>query len=761
MSSGAQRPPAPLFNAACCAVVGIFLADQAGSWLELGLGLGAAAATYALCAPGRLPWLAVLLLGAGTLHHWRREYSPSRKLARHLHPSEPRVAVVTGTVVGTPKATLEAAAALRSHFLFQIESADVAELSIVGAAVLVHSKGEGPQNGERLRLRAGLRRIPPARNPGQPDWAALSQRQGLWAEAFVSSPGDILVLSGPPAWQPAQWAARCRAWISDALSRGIENQPLEHSLITSMVLGVKNPGLREVEVWFRDTGTLHLFAVSGLNLTMLAWLLSTILQLTVANHGISAAVALPFLMFYAAVTGLGPSCVRAFVATVLFLGSTWADRPAVAYNSLAAAALAQLLADTDNLFSGGFQLSFFLVLALLWISGPLGRRLCVVFQPDPLLPRKIWSFRQRCWVRLGGSLSAAAAASVVAFVAGLPWGMLVFHSVSPIGVVVNLLVIPLAFGILSLGLAGVACAPAATLVACINQLNALLASVLLDVVRIGSGVPGGHWAAANPFLKKPDFTVLDVGNGGAVVLDIAGKPWLLDCGSEPQFETLLLPALRHYGVDRLEGLVLSHGDVGHIGGALQTQRLFQPRRIVDSALKDRSTTRKRVAATLLASGTPPNPAAAGDWLQTNPDASLEVLYPPRGHTASLADDKCLVVRFHTPQWSLLYTADSGYPTERWLLEHCPEKLRSDVWVRGRHVREITGTDEFVEAVNPALIVVSGAPGGRGPGTVRYWAERWRARGREVWLQQDTGAVEGWVGRERRIRGILNRQAVEW
>lgn len=528
-----------------------------------------------------------------------------------------------------------------------------------------------------------------------------------------------------------------------------------------MVLGVKNPGLREAEGWFRDTGTLHLFAVSGLNLTMLMWLLSHGLRFTAADQRVTAALALPFLIFYAIVTGLGPSCLRALVGTVLFLGAAWADRPAVAYNSLAAAALAQLVADTDNVFAGGFQLSFFLVLNLLWIAGPLGRWLGVVFQPDPLLPRKIWSFRQRCWVRLGGSLSAAAAASVVAFVAGLPWGMMVFHSVSLVGVVVNLLVIPLAFGILSLGLGGVLCAPVATLAVCINQLNALLASVLLDVVRIGSGVPGGHWAAANPFLKKPDFTVLDAGHGGAVVLDVAGKPWLLDCGGGPQFETLLLPALRYYGVDRLEGLVLSHGDVAHIGGALQTQRVFQPRRIFDSALKDRSPTRKRLAATLLTSGTPPDQASAGDWLQTNPGGSIEILYPPRGHTASLADDKCLVVRYHTSQWSLLYTADSGYPTERWLLEHCPEKLRSDVWVRGSHVREITGTDGFVEAVNPVLIVVSGAPGGRGPGTVRSWAERWRTRGKKVWLQQDTGAVEGWIGRERRIRGFLDRQTVEW
>jgi beta-lactamase superfamily II metal-dependent hydrolase len=144
--------------------------------------------------------------------------------------------------------------------------------------------------------------------------------------------------------------------------------------------------------------------------------------------------------------------------------------------------------------------------------------------------------------------------------------VLVFHSVSPVGILVNLLVIPLAFGILSLGLCGVLCAPVVPLSAGINRLNALLAGILLKVVRVGAELPGGHWAAANPFLKQPDFVLLDTGNGAALLLDLPGKPWLFDCGSEAQFETLLLPALRNYGLDRLEGLALSHGDAAHIGG---------------------------------------------------------------------------------------------------------------------------------------------------------------------------------------------------
>ncbi len=761
MSSGVQRLPAPLFNAACCAAVGIALADSAGSFAQLALALLPAALAYAWAAPGRLSWLALLLLGAGTAHHWQREHSPSRKLARCLSSHESRTASLTGRVLDHPKPAEGPVRAPRTRFLLRLETADPEGLSLPGARILVHAKGEGPRCGERLQLRVALRRIPPARNPGQTDRAELWGRRGTWVEAFVAGPGDMARICGPPAWQPVSRVAAWRSWISDSLSRGIEGKPLEHSLISSMVLGVRDAGLKDAEDWFRQTGTLHLFAVSGLNLTMLAWLLATGLRMAAVDERVTALLSLPVLAFYGLVTGLGPSCLRALVGTVLFLCSAWMGGPSVALNSLGAAALVLLAADTDTLFHGGFQLSFCLVFALLWVATPLGRRMAALFEPDPFLPRKMWSAWQRFRVGVGGSVASAVAATLVSFVGGLPWAVLVFHSVSPVGILVNLLVIPLAFGILSLGLCGVLSAPVVPLSAGINRLNALLAGVLLDVVRIGSQLPGGHWAAANPFLKKPDFVVLDAGNGAALLLDLSGEPWLFDCGSEAQFETLLLPALRHYGLDRLEGLVLSHGDAAHIGGAFMTHQSFRPRQFVDSAAKDRSPIRRRLGTMPLSGGGSLRAVAAGDRLQSGALPTVEVLFPPRGHSASLADDKCLAVRFRSSGWSLLYTADSGYPTERWLLEHCPDMLAADIWVRGSHIREVTGTEAFVQAVNPRLIIVAGAPDSRDARELGRWAGEWRARGRQVWLQQDAGAVEGWMGKTQEVRGYLNRQKLGW
>ena len=761
MSSGSQRPPAPLFTAACCAVAGILLADQTASLSELSLVLLPAALAYALVAHGRMSWLALLLLGAGTAHHWQRERSPSRELFRRLAPGETRSALLSGTVLDVPEPGGKPGTQPRWQFRFRVQTADPGTFALPGAGLLVRVSGAPPRCGEQVRLRVALRRIPAARNPGQPDMAGLWQRRGFWVEAFVSHPQDLERLSGPGFWQPLEWAARSRAWISDALARGLENQPLEHALIASMVLGVRGPGLREAEAWFRETGTLHLFAVSGLNLSMLAWLLGAGCRIAGAGQRLTAFLTLPLLAFYAAAVGLGPSCLRALVGVLLLLGCVWVERPSVAYNNLGAAALLLVFADTNNVFHGGFQLSFCLVLALLWIATPLGRGMARFAEPDPLLPRKLWTLPQRWRVRLCVSLCAALAASLVAFAGGLPWSYLVFHLVTPVGIALNLLVLPLAFGILSLGLLSILSTPLGPVAPWLNGANAVLAGLLLDTVRLGNSLPGGHWAAASPFLERPDFVVFDAGEGAALLLDVQGKPWLFDCASAAQFESLLLPGLRFYGLSRLEGLLLSHGDAAHIGGALATQRAFLPRQLVVPLAKDRSRTRNELTAKLEALGHAPRPVGAGDTLQQPPAPTVEILYPPAGSRASLADDKGLVVRFSTGRWSLLYTADAGFPTERWLLQHSPDRLQADVWVRGSHGRELTGTEAFVRAVNPALIVVAGTPFGRDAGAVRHWAEQCRAGGRTVWLQQETGAVEGWSGRDRRVRAFLTRSELRW
>jgi beta-lactamase superfamily II metal-dependent hydrolase len=276
-----------------------------------------------------------------------------------------------------------------------------------------------------------------------------------------------------------------------------------------------------------------------------------------------------------------------------------------------------------------------------------------------------------------------------------------------------------------------------------------------------SALPGGHWQVGFPWRRTPSLVVFDVGEGGAVLVREGHCHWLLDCGSVAQAGQIILPALGLYGVHTLDGLLHSHADTAHVAGAQAVFETLAPTLIVKAAGKDRSPQAKRTQQGLLNSGANLSIVHAGMFLPSSPTVNCEVLYPPPGHTASVADDNCLVVRWSTPFWSILYTADAGFPSERWLLEQKKAQLRADIWIRGSHGRELTGTDEFVRAVNPKVVIVANSLFQRNAEALQTWALQWRQQGITVWLQKDVGAVEAWPGKINRVRSFLTGEEFLW
>src|SRR5438132_9126283 len=101
----------------------------------------------------------------------------------------------------------------------------------------------------------------------------------------------------------------------------------------------------------------------------------------------AAALIIPLLLFYAAVTGLHVSSMRAAVMSSILLGGFFFDRRGFVLNSLAAAAVLLLCWDTNELFSTGFQLSFAVVGAIVLLADPVCRSLEGWRVADPFLPR--------------------------------------------------------------------------------------------------------------------------------------------------------------------------------------------------------------------------------------------------------------------------------------------------------------------------------------------------------------------------------------
>ncbi|MEY2597918.1 MAG: hypothetical protein RLZZ142_177 [Verrucomicrobiota bacterium] len=766
----AGRGGAPLLPWAVGALAGILAEDalrgrlppggagSGGGFLGWGgegmvlLGFAALAALACLTSLARpRPWLRGTgsFLAFAVLHHVWDSLSPSRPPEAFTRPGYSRVTTLTGIVRSPPEPLRSRGGTDGCRFRLELDEPSLPEALPPGASVLALWQGPPPQSGDRVRLRGALRCIAPPRNPGAFDQARRMRREGLWMEAAAGHPrdGTRLGRASPGDWRA--WRDAAGARVAEAvrlqLQRGIEGRLQTQALLSSMVLGIHGEGLQEARETFRDTGTLHLFAVSGLNLSMLASFLSAAGRVLSLSRRMLPLLVIPALGVYALACGLGASCSRALIMGCIGAAAPWVEHPPHALNSLCAAALILCACDTNHPFEASFQLSFALVLVLILAAPRLARLLARIARPDALLPRPLWSAFQRGRVALWNAAAAGIAASLACWVGCLPWSFTLFHQITPVSLLANFVAIPVSFLNLSLGFLSLLCAPLPALGIPINRANATAAETLLHFLQWAAKLPGGRLAVAHPLQTRPLLLVFDLpGSSALAVLPPPAEktpPWLLNCGTEAHFRSTIQPALRFLGVDRIHALLLTHGSAPHIAGALAAVEALQPQLLLQSGLKDRSRTRRDIASWMEAQGKPMRSVLAPEQLAVSPHATLEILFPPPGIQAGRADDKALVLRWRSPECTFLYTASAGFRTEQWLLAHCREQLAADLWIRSPHPRDLSGTADFVHAVNPAAVIVTEPPSLRAdPEEPRRWAESWRAAGLPVLLQSECGAV---------------------
>src|SRR5258708_16860425 len=195
-----------------------------------------------------------------------------------------------------------------------------------------------PEFGDELKLFGIAEVIPPPRNPGEFDMQAYLTRHDVRRMLFVRYPEDGALIrhgGGNPVLRLAQ---KSRTWMQNALCKGLENAPEVRNFLSGIVLGLRHQSPEDIEEPFQQTGTLHLFAVAGLHVGIVAallWMMATVARL---SRKWATAIIIPLLFFYAAVTGLHVSSVRAAVMTSILFGGFFFERKVFVANSLAAAA---------------------------------------------------------------------------------------------------------------------------------------------------------------------------------------------------------------------------------------------------------------------------------------------------------------------------------------------------------------------------------------------------------------------------------------
>jgi competence protein ComEC len=737
-----QRLPfLPLVAAAAAGcLAGQFLSFAPVPVAGVALGLLVGAAIFASVVPRA----AILLLCGGivaafaVLHAWRVHETAAAQMAA-AWPG-PVVADMRGVVAGVPREFAEDRSA------FPVRAGWISFPGWSGAVdmpVQVGWRGEAPSPGARVFVRGSWSAFAPPRNPGAFDVARWMAGRGLYAALTVSSPKDAHIEQAGSRFSPLRAAQTARQWIEGALTRGLDPDSRQAHLILAMTLGDTRPLEEALLEGFRGTGTFHLFSVSGLHVGMIALILWIMLSSIGLPRTLIVAVIIPALFFYALITGWKPASVRAAVMAAFVLVGLVVGRPPVVLNSLLAAAFFILLANTRELFNPGFQLSFSVVAVLILLCGPLTSWIGRPLEVDPFIPRRIhtgWE-RWRSW--MVRRIAPLAGVAVAAWVGSAALTLGYFHLVSFSAVPANMMCVPLAFCVMAVAMLSLVFSPLLPAVSALfNHANWLLATALLGIVEFFAAIPGSYvHVPARPWINRPaTLTILDFGSGAGAFIESRGRAWMVDCGPAREHDRTILPFLRSRGVSRLDGLILTHGDAAHIGGAAALESSCRPRAVYESAIDDRSPVRRRLRETLAAAGDPMAPLARGDRLPVADGVSWHVVFPPPGIRSEYADDKALVLRLEAHGHRILMLSDAGPSTISWLLEHARGDLACDVLVVGAHHSGVAMAAALLDAAAPRTLVATAAAF---PSSEQLPEETTRAaaqRGIALHRQDRTGAV---------------------
>ncbi len=411
----------------------------------------------------RVIFLVFLGTGLGLLHINLATQLPSAKNHIYHKITAKQEAVVIGTMAAMARSTTQGASTIiESHWL---RLPTDTTFSPTTGKLLVRLNGRWPSQilpGDRVVVRADLKRPRSFRSPGAFDYARYLAEKEIWITGFIRSPLFLQKITNnqPPHLLPRIlfFTERCRSYIAGKLNKLLP--PDKAGLYRAILLGDRSGISRQTIEYFKACGVLHLLAISGLHLTVLwtlfyffwYWLLgrSRFLLLHSSVHTLAAVFTLPFLVAYAFLAGLQMPVARAVIMSSVVVLAILARKRVNAASLLCCAILLLLLIQPMQLFRASFQLSFIAVAAIFFLLPSL-RKLADLLKTTKKDTYDVAKLRKKAYWIYGALLLSAGISVLTA-----PITIFHFNRISCIGPLANLVLEPLlCLWTLSLGIISV------------------------------------------------------------------------------------------------------------------------------------------------------------------------------------------------------------------------------------------------------------------------------------------------------------------
>ncbi|HMN97085.1 MAG TPA: DNA internalization-related competence protein ComEC/Rec2 [Phycisphaerales bacterium] len=620
--------------------------------------------------------------------------------------------------------------------------------------------GERPSfvPGDSIEALGRLSPFQPPRNPGEFDGRRWARGEGLGGVLFVDAPGLIRPVEPTAAERRRALGIALRGelrsfgeiTLEEGLPAWIDEE--HRALLRAMFLGRRDDALADLEAAFQRTGAIHLIAISGFNMAVLATTTLLIVRRNRAPRRWNALAVAAVVAAYLGMVDSQPAVLRAGAMILVVCAGDALGRRWSTHGIFAAAAIILLLDAPARLENAGFQLSFAVVAALIWMTPRVRRRW---FGPPDLGASTLAATGRE-------ALRTALVAALCAWLVSTPLTIHHFGMISPLCAPLSLVAIPLASALLATGYVKmIVTLPAPLLGEALGAVAALLAEALAGLVRLADGVPGAvvhvprpgiAWALAalaalgvwglrrsgrglgaltcvavillawllwplRPWRELPILRLdaLAVGDGSALLIRSAATAALFDAGgsSTAVGERTIVPALRALGVRRLDAIVISHANLDHYGGLPEVLAAFPVGQLVltEATLAAAERPRSPFSAALAgaAPSIPVRVARRGDRLRLGA-AEWTWLHPPEGWTSRGENDASQVVRIAVGGASLLLCGDIEAPAMERLLAVDGPALRSSVLELPHHGSWHPTAERFVDEVGPTIVVQSTGPG---------------------------------------------------
>lgn len=653
------------------------------------------------------------------------------------------------------------------------------------ARVTVDGHLPGVEPGDRLRVFGGFGTPGPAVNPGQFDFGTYARVERRGGRLFAPYPQCVTVIDGPTFGGPRRWIERLRSAGDRLLWQYVDDR--RAGLAAAVLLGVREELGQERSEAFMETGTVHLLAISGLHVGIVAGMLLMVMRLLLVPRGRALLVVAGASILYTLVADARPPAVRAMVLVLAFCAAYFVGRRRPTFNALAAAGLVILALNPADLFRSGTQLSFIAVAGLMWFAPEwFGTET----EPDALerliVESRSWPVRM---LRvLGRSVRHLTLVSFLMWALLLPLVMARFHILSLVAVLLNtFLWIPMALALAS-GLTVLAFGwllpPVA---AAFGWVCDFWLWVMDEGIAAARAVPYGHFwvpgpadwwlvgfygalgvAAAFPRLRPPkrwmvaliaawmgvgfvvpvlrqrpgelECTVLSVGHGSAAVMELPdGRTLLYDAGqiSSPDAATQTIAScLWARGRMRIDGVVLSHSDVDHYNALPGLLERFSVGAVYVSPVmfEEENSAIEALSEAIRASGVPLRVVAAGDRLEGGPGCRIEVLHPPKRGVLGPDNANSIVLAIEHQGRRILLPGDLETPGLEDVTAEQPWDC--DVLLAPHHGSRRSDPPGFAAWCTPEWVVISGG---------RRWdlsqtITAYRQSGAQVLRTAESGAI---------------------